>query len=110
MLSDEVVFLVKTWDQVLVVMDHLVDPVHHQQQFQYSLVLNFLSCLPSVHMIGDRTALLPPSDVQSLVIVVTKESFVVHVIHDHGLINHQSIHPPKCLDQLSQTCTGTMTL
>ena len=106
MLSDEVMFLVKVWDQVLVVVDHLVDPVHLQQQFQYSLDLNFQSHPPSVHMIGDRTALLPPSDVQSLVTVLTKESFVVHVICDHVPMNCQSILPTKHFGLSSQTCTG----
>ena len=90
-------FLVKVWDWVLVVVDHLMDPVHHQQQFQYSLDLNFQSCSPFVHAIGDTTALLPPSDAQNLVIVVTKEPFVVHVIHDHVPMNSQSILPTNHL-------------
>ena len=96
-LIDKVVFLVKAWDWVLVLVDHSVDPVHHQEQFQYSFELNFLSHSPSVHRIGDRTALVPPSDIQSLVIVVVRESFVVHVIHDYVPINFQSIHLPRCL-------------
>ena len=105
MLSNEVKFLVEAWDQVLVVVDHLVDPVHHQQQFQCCLELNFHSLSPSVCTIGNGTALLPPFDVQSLVIVVTKESFVVHVICNNVPMNLQSIHPPNHLSLLSQTCT-----
>ena len=66
----------------VVVVDYLMDPFPHQQQFQHFLVSNFWSCPPSVHPIGGGMPLLPPSDAQSLVVVVTKESFVVHVIHD----------------------------